>query len=499
MNIWYYTLVLDLGGREMFKNMDLTKGTIWKSIILFSLPIFLSYLFQQLYNITDAAICGFFLTGDEVAGINNTGSLNFMILQFAFGCMAGFSVVTANAIGKKDIEESRKSLLCQMLLAGIISILLTLIALLSLNTLLSFLGITKESNINIYEASYTYTFIIFLGCFTQVFYNLAVCFLRALGDSKMPLIFLIASAILNVFLDFLFIAGIKMGVAGAALATVISQLVSAVGCYIYIFVKLKEYRFKKADFKFARGFIFRHLKLGLPLGLQSSILAIGLIMMQGTMIKFDLRADGSLGNEVQLGYSTACKLSSFFATPYNALGTAMISYVGQNYGANELARIRKGILQVSIISLLMFVVLTSIGLLLTIDGVYMRVFLGPEKITPAVIKYGNLYLYCALPFHLFLCGIFLYRNALQGIERPLFPFIAGVVELIARMLVCLFLPTMINGGPINNMANDASYIAFCFADNLSWLFAAITLLIGLILFFRGIKNEKNDSLLKEAI
>ena len=473
----------------MTKKMDLTQGTIWKSIILFSLPIFFSYLFQQLYNITDSAICGFYLTGDEVAGINNTGSLNFMILQFAFGCMAGFSVVTANAIGKKDIEGSRKSLLCQMILATIISIVLTIISLLSLNSLLSFLGITKETNIDIYNSSYTYTFIIFLGCFTQIFYNLAVCFLRALGDSTAPLLFLIGSAILNVALDLLFIAVIKLGVAGAALATVIAQFVCAVGSYIYIFVKLKEYRFKKSDFKMNKEFIFRHLKLGLPLGFQNSILSIGLIMMQGTMIKFDLRPDGTLGNEAQLGFSTASKLGSFFSTPYNALGTAMISYVGQNYGANNIDRIKKGIYQSSLIGLILFGVLTAVSLLLTINGVYMRLFLSAEKITSNVIKYGNLYLYSTMPFQLFLCGIFIYRNSLQGIEKPLFPFLAGIVELISRSLVCIFLPTLINGGPINNLANDASYISFCFADSLCWLFAAITLFIGLVLFFNKLKKE----------
>ena len=473
----------------MFKNIDLTKDSIWKSIIFFSLPILLSYLFQQLYNITDAAICGFYLTGDEVAGINNTGSLNFMILQFAFGCMAGFSVVAANAIGKKDIDEARRSLLAQMLLALAISIFLTIAALVSLNPLLAFLGITKTTNINIYNAAYSYTFIIFLGCFTQIFYNLAVCFLRSLGNSRVPLLFLIGSAILNVGLDLLLIAGLKMGVAGAAFATVIAQLISALGCFIYIFCKLKEYRFKREDFKLTNSFILRHLKLGLPLGLQSSILAIGLIMMQGTMIQFDLRADGTLGNEVQLGYSTACKLSSFIATPYNALGTAMISYVGQNYGANNIERIKKGIVEVSIISIIMFIFLTTIGLLLTINGAYMNIFLSQDKITPNVIKYGNLYLYCAIPCHLFLCGVFLYRNSLQGVEKPLFPFIAGVVELFARMLVCIFLPTIFNGGPINNQANDASYIAFCFADILSWLFATLTLIIGLILFFKEIKGN----------
>ena len=484
--------------KNLFKTIDLTKGKIWKVILAFTFPIFISLIFQQIYTITDVAICGKYLTGNEYAGIGNTGSLTFMILQFAFGCTSGFSVVTANAIGKKDLEESRKSLLCQMILSTIVSVVLTLVAMLTLKPMLKFIGVTEESNIEIFNSAYTYTSIIFLGCFTQVFYNLGCCFLRSLGDSKIPLFFLIGSTFLNVGLDFLFIAGLKMGVAGAALATVISQFISAIGCFLYIFIKLKEYRFHKEDFKFAKGFIFRHVKLGVPLGLQCSILAIGLIIMQGTMIKFDLDASGKLGNEVQIGYTTACKLLSFLVQPCNALGTAMLSYTGQNLGANNIDRIKKGVKQATLICLIISIISSSIGILLTIDATYLKIFLSAEKITPTSIKYGNLYLYACMPFYFFLGLIFLYRNSLQGLEKPLFPFLAGVGELVARTVICLFLPTLINGGPINNQANGGSYISFCFADNASWFIAALLLFIGLVLYYRelkkkGIINKKIDT------
>ena len=404
---------------SIFKKVDLTKGKIWKAILYFTIPIFISYFCQQIYNISDAAICGFYLNKNEVAGIGNTGSITFMILQFAVGCMSGFSVVTAGAIGKKDKDEARRSLLCQIILSTIISIVLTVISMLALTPLLKFLGVTPESNIEIYNSAYTYTAVIIIGCFTQVFYNLGTCFLRSLGDAKTPLIWLAVGIGLNIALDFLFIAVFKFGVAGAALATIIGQFTAALGIFVYIFVKLKDYRFKKEDFHFGKGFIYKHLKLGIPLGLQCSILAIGLIVMQGTMITFDLRPDGTLGNDAQVGYTTACKLGNFLSMPYVALGTAMLSFCGQNYGARNYERLKKGIIQATFIALGIFVIFGILGFLLTIDGLYMRLFLSSDKITPEVIKYGNLYLYVVIPFEFALAGICLYRNILQGLERPL--------------------------------------------------------------------------------
>ena len=477
--------------KSIFRKVDLTKGSIWKAILYFTIPIFISYFCQQIYSISDAAICGFYLNKNEVAGIGNTGSITFMILQFAVGCTSGFSVVTAGAIGKKDVNEARKSFLCQIILSTIISVLLTGISMLALNPLLKFLGVTPASNLEIYNSAYTYIAIMIIGCFTQVFYNLGTCFLRSLGDAKTPLIWLAVGIALNIVLDFLFIAVFKFGVAGAAFATIIGQFTAALGIFIYVFVKLKEYRFHKDDFRFAKGFIFKHLKLGVPLGLQCSILAIGLIVMQGTMIQFDLLPDGTLGNDAQVGYTTACKLGNFLCMPYIALGTAMLSFCGQNYGARNYDRLKKGIIQASFIALGIFVVFGIVGFLLTIDGLYMRLFLSSDKITPNVIKYGNLYLYVIIPFEIFLAGIFLYRNILQGLERPLFPFLAGVIELPARVLVCLFLPQAINGGPINNMANDASYVAFSFADAIAWLAACIILIIGIIIFFKQIKKMED--------
>ena len=484
--------------KSMFSNVDLTKGKIWQVISIFAIPILLSYLLQQIYTISDAAICGQFLNANQVAGVNNTSNITFIVLQFAFGCTAGFSVVSASKIGHNDIEGARKSLLIQMILSAIISIILTILAILAIDFLLAFIGVTKQANEEIYDSAYTYTLIIFIGTFAQVFYNLACSFLRSLGNSIIPLLFLLVSTILNIVLDILFISPLKMGVAGAAIATVLAQFISAIACFIYIFVRLKEYRFKKEDFKFPKGFIKKHLILGLPLAFQFSILAIGLIVMQATTIKFDIMPDGTLAAESQLGYGAACKLNNFLMTPFNALGTAMLSYCGQNVGSGNYKRLRQGIKQSFIIMLILYVLFAGIGLLLTINGAYLYIFLSEDKINDLTIKYGNLYLRTVLPFYPILGMLFILRNSLQGVEKPLFPFLAGVGELLARTLVCLFIPELVNGAPITRQASDLSYIMTSAADVFSWTFACIPLVTGYILFLRWSRNDENLSLLGQS-
>ena len=476
--------------KKIFKPLDLTEGKIWKVIALFTLPIFLSFLLQQIYVITDAIICGQFLSANEVAGVNNTTNISFLVLQFAFGCTAGFSVVSANKIGQKDTDGARQSLLVQILLSTIISVLLTILGVASIKPLLALIGVKAEFNQEIFNSSYTYILIIFIGLFGQIFYNLACCFLRSLGDSVTPLVFLLFSSVLNIALDLLFIASFNMGVMGAALATVIAQALAALGCFVYIFVKLKDYRFKKKDFKFSRSFVMKHLTLGLPLALQMSILEFGLIVMQGTTIKFDILENGTLSYESQLGYGAACKLNGFIMAPFVALGSAMLSYAGQNLGAKNYDRIRRVVKDAHIIMLVLVLVFVGGGLLSTINGAYLNIFLSPDKINDRVIKFSNLYLYTNLPFYPFLGSLFILRNTMQGVEKPSYPFYAGVMELVARLGVCWFLPTLVNGGPINANASDLSYIVTSAADLSSWILADIPLVIGYLIFRHKLKINK---------
>lgn len=468
--------------KKIFSPIDLTKGTIWKTIILFSLPILLSYFFQQIYTITDAAICGQYLDSNQVAGVNNTINLVFIVLQFALGCTAGFSVLTSKAFGQNDLDGVRKSFAMQIKLSTYITIILTVVAVLTVNPMLELIGLRPSSNAvqqEIYEAAYIYVFIIFLGIGAQMFYNLICSFLRSVGDSVTPLIFLIASTILNVILDLVFIALLKYGVFGAAIATVIAQLISAVACFTYTFIKYKEYRLSKDDFKIHFESAKEHLKLGLPLAFQFSILAIGLIVMQAVIISFDTDALGIVvTSNAQNGFGAAVKLNNFLMCPFNALGTAMLSFCGQNLGAKRKDRIRKGVLEALLIGLFEYIIFAGTGLLLTINGAYLYLFYSPDKINSETIRYGNTYLYCDLSLYFILGMLFIFRNSLQGIGKAIYPFLAGVGELVARVGICLILPPLLNGGKININASRGALLGLTFADPLAWFFAVAIMLFG---------------------
>ncbi len=229
---------------SLFGPMDLTRGTCWKTILIFSLPVILSYLLQQVYSISDAAIVGQTLTAQEVAGVNDTSSLVFIFLQFAFGVSAGFCVVTSCQVGARNQAGVRRSLATQIVLSAVLTVLLTALALALLNPMLAWINVTPD-NAEVYRAAYTYCFIIFAGIGAQLFYNFICAFLRSMGDSLTPLLFLLFSTVLNVGLDLLFIMVFRWGVAGAAIATVAAQLISTVACFIYAFAKYPQLRDKR--------------------------------------------------------------------------------------------------------------------------------------------------------------------------------------------------------------------------------------------------------------
>lgn len=433
--------------RKLFeKPVDLTYGSIWKKLLLISIPTFLSLVFQQIYSISDAAIVGNTLSSEEFAGINNSSSLIFIILQFAFGCTSGFSVITARMYGKKDMSMVRKSIFAQLILAFLISLVLTIVGIASLKPLLNLLNIydsaTDITSRKVYEATYTFVFITYLSIFSQMYYNMAVSVLRAMGDTFTPLLFLIASTFLNIGLEFLFILVFKMGVAGSGIATFIAQTIAAIACFIYMFSRYKELRIKKEEMKVPFSFYLEHLKNGLPLGFQFSITGIGIIIMQKNLILFDYYPDGVTmveGTPAEVGAGAAYKFGNILMDPYNALGTSILAFMGQNHGAKDYKRIKRGFTEGFILGTSIRLVMMSFGLLMTIDGAYLRIFLSADKINAETIRFGNLYLYLACPTYFILMCLFLMRNSLQGLQKSLFPFLAGVGELAARTLICTYL------------------------------------------------------------
>ena len=325
----------------LFQPVELTQGECWKTILAFSFPIIVSYLLQQVYTISDAAIVGQTLTAQEVAGVNDTSSLIFIFLQFAFGVSAGFCVVTSCNVGAHNPAGVRRSLTTQIVLSAALTVILTVLALLLLDPMLAWINVTPDNG-EVYRAAYTYCAIIFAGIGAQLFYNFICSFLRSMGDSVTPLAFLLFSTVLNVGLDLLFIIVFRWGVAGAAIATVSAQLISTLGCFAYAFSKYPELRLHQEDWQITRHDVTRHLIQGIPLGLQFSVLAIGIIVVQSIVVQFDMLGGAMVSNAAQNGFGAANKVNSLLMTPLNGLGSAMTSFTAQNLGAAQYDRIKAG-------------------------------------------------------------------------------------------------------------------------------------------------------------
>ncbi len=462
------------GLSALFQPLDLTEGACWKTILRFSFPIILSYLLQQVYSISDAAIVGQTLSSPEVAGVNDIAPIVNIFLQFAFGVSAGFCVITSCNVGSHNQPGVRRSLATQIVLSTILTVILTALALLLLNPMLAWINVTPDSG-DVYTAAYTYCAIIFAGIGAQLFYNFICSFLRAMGDSVTPLVFLLFSTILNVGLDLLFILSFHWGVAGAAIATVLAQLISTVGCFLYAFSKYPELRLHKPDFAITKNDLMQHTVQGVPLGLQFSVLSVGIITMQSVVVQFDMQAGLIVSNAAQTGFGAANKLHNLTATPLNAFGTAMTSFTAQNLGAGKHDRIRQGSVQACIIMLSLCALSVGVGLLMTIGDAYFHVFLSADKITHDTIRYGNSFLYVDYAMYPMLGGIFLMRNCDQGIGRPSYTLAAGAAELVARILVSSFLPAFLAGGAVSAAAPALAFYALCAADPAAWLAADLVL------------------------
>ena len=463
--------------RSFFSPADLTKGVCWKTILSFSFPIIISYLLQQVYSISDAAIVGQTLTAGEVAGVNDTTSLIFIFLQFAFGVSAGFCVVTSCRVGANDDEGVRRSLATQIMLSAGLTVVLTALAL--LKPMLAWINVTPESP-EVYNVAFTYCAVIFGGIGAQLFYNFICSFLRSMGDSVTPLLFLLFSTVLNIGLDLLFIIVFRWGVAGAAAATVSAQLISTVACFVYAFVKYPKIRLRPADWKIDIGDALLHAEQGIPLGLQFSVLAVGIIVMQSVVVKFDILDGAMVSNAAQNGFGAANKLHNLLMTPLNGLGSAMTSFTAQNMGADKPERIKKGTLQAIGIMAVIAGISVAGGLLLSINGTYLRIFLSADKITKETIRFGNDFLYIDLSLYVFLGFVFVMRNCVQGIGRPQFILGAGAAELVGRVVICLILPALFAGGEVSAAAPRAAYYALCFADPAAWFAADLVLLVPFV-------------------
>lgn len=417
----------------------MTVGSPLRLILLFSLPLLLGNLFQQLYNMADGIIVGQFIGTDAFAAVGATGSMSFLIIGFILGCASGFCIPVSQYFGAADDAGMRRCVANIVWLGLLISAAVTTLMMFSTRSLLTLMD-TPE---NIFADSFGYISIIFAGIPACMFYNIEASLMRAVGDSRSPLYFLIISCIVNIILDLVFIAGIGMGVEGAALATVLSQLLSGILCFLWIWRKFPILHPHGAEWKPAPAVMHRLLMTGLPMGFQFSITAIGAVILQSAV--------NTLGSDIIASISAASKIQNIVFAPMETLGLTMATYCGQNLGAGKLDRIRQGIRRCTALSLSLSVVCC---LFVSFCGQYVALlYIKPEEqaILSNIVHYLRI---CGL-FYPALCLIFVFRNAIQGMGYGVPAMAAGLFELAARTVMAL--------GFVRRIGFDAAILANTFA------------------------------------
>ena len=423
-------------------------GSPGKNILYFALPVFAGNLFQQIYNVVDTVIVGKFVSTDALAAVGSTGTINFMILGFMTGLMAGITVLTSQRFGAEDMRGMRRSVASAGMIAIVATIILTAISLLGMHHLLVLMNTPDD----IFDDAYRYIMIICAGILVQALYNLFACILRALGNSKVPLYFLLFSASMNIILDLVSIIVLKMGVAGAAYATVISQGVSAVLCFIYMVKKVPILHLTREDFHVEGRLIKNQLAVGLPMAFQYSITAIGTTMVQMAL--------NTLGSTYVAAFTAASKCEQMAGQAYIALGSAMATFAAQNVGAGRYDRVRKGFARATMFGVIFSVVIGLVmyffgyivtGLFVTGDATQI------EGMVDTYMKYTALFL---IP----LTVVNVYRNGIQGMGYGLLPMTAGIAELVGRGSVALI------------AIHYHSYAGVCLASPMAWILASALLL-----------------------
>ena len=430
------------------KEMDLTVGNPFRSLLRFAIPVILGNLFQLFYTLADSVIVGKTLGADSLAAVGSTSIIIYFVFCFINGFTGGFGICLGQRCGAKDEKGMRKSVAVSTILSIAFTVVLTLICCLFAHEILYLMQIPAD----ISGEAYDYMFVVLLGTGATVFYNMISNMLRALGDSKTPLYFLVFSSILNIFLDLFFILVFHMGVAGAAWATILSQFLSAL---LSLLVGLKNFQvlhLRREDFRDLNASIRLHLKTGFPMGFQMSVMCIGQLAMQAVV--------NSLGTAAVAGYTAASKADQLSVLVNNAMMTAISNYVAQNFGAGKTERIRLGV-RACLIQTEAFNILMCVGILLLRHPI-VRMFLSDP--TQEIYHYSDAYLTIVAPFYLLLGLLAVYRTSIQSMQNGRAPFLACMIELVMRLAATVWLSAFIG------------YTAVCIASPLAW-FGACALLI----------------------
>lgn len=440
---------------------DLTHGNTLKLIIAFCIPLIGGAIFQQLYNVVDTMIVGRFVGVDALAAVGSTGSLNFLVIGFVLGLTQGFGIPVAQAFGAKENKRMLQTIMNAFYLCVLFSIILTVLTYFTTNILLTWMQTPRD----IFQQSYDYISIVFYGLTCTIAYNFLASVSRALGDSKTPLLFLIISSVLNVVLDLVMIINFKMGVQGAALATVVSQGVSAILCLIYMAKKYPDLRFDSHARKINKNIIMKLNNIAVPMALQYSITAIGAVILQSAV--------NTLGSAKVAAIAAAQKLSMFFTQPMDMMGATMATFSSQNLGAKKFERIFKGIKE-SMLLVICYGVMACLFMIFC--GKYLSLlFISGNEVN--VINDAQQFLTYNSIFYFVLGILFVSRNTIQGLGKSALTMLAGGAELIARSAVAFLL------------VKPFGYNAICLANPIAWFAAIIILIPTLMILMKNLKKK----------
>lgn len=421
----------------------MSSGSPMKLILGFAIPLLFGMLFQQIYSLVDTIIVSRFLGVSALAGVGSTGSINFLIIGFCSGMCNGFALPVAQRFGAKDYTGLRKFVGNSAVLSVIFGLSLTVVTTLLCRDILVWMGTPAD----IIDLAYDYIVVIFAGIPAIMLYNILSGYIRSLGNSVAPLVFLVIAACLNIGLDLLFILVFRLGVFGAAFATVISQGISGVLCLLYIIRNMEVLHLKKTDLRLESSYVKPLLRMGLPMGFQYSITAIGSVILQSAV--------NSLGSAAVASMTAGGKISMFVVCPFDALGSTMATYGGQNVGAGRLDRLGKGlgsaVLLGSVYSVFIFVILFFFS------DKLLLLFVSSEEVL--VIAQASQFLFWNSLFYIPLALVNIIRFLIQGMGFSAFAMFAGIAEMVARTLFGLiFVPFF-------------GFTAACLASPAAWILA----------------------------
>ena len=448
-------------GAQKFMVKDLTNGSPIKVVIRFAFPLFLGLILQQFYNVIDTIIVGQKIGMQALAGVGSTGSLSFMVIGFCTGLSNGFAIPIAQHFGARKEKELRKFVANSLWLWSIYSVLITILICLCCNRILRLLNTPED----IFHYAKTYIFIVFLGIPFTILYNTLAAILRAIGDSRTPVLYLSISTCLNIILDFIFIMVFHMGVEGPAIATVISQAVSGVCCLIHIYRRIDILKLDPDEKRPSLTRMITLSRIAIPMGLQTSVTGIGLLILQGAI--------NSLGTAVVAGVATGLRMNDFLQAPLDAVAQTMAPFAGQNLGARKINRIKHGVSSALICGLSLSVVM--LGIAFIFGKKIATIFI--DKPDPEVLNYAYLVLLSMVGSYIFLVVLNVLRFTIQGMGFTVIAIVSGAMEVLARAMAGLIL------------IPKFGFWGVQFAHPLAWLFGDLLLIPAFIYCMKRVSKD----------